>query len=299
MVETLSSDLLNVLAQNYPLDLTHAPIRLTGGYECDVWRIGEIVIRICPAWRSEAEIRWIYDYVSRCAVSVSEVIAPIQTYSGKMFVVYNERIVLVFPFIEGEIMDTEQPALRWQAAQTLARIHRMPNNLSNDQQRPVSRATKPTDIPKQANPKYIQDDDLDAWYNEFVERDDLQMGMMHGDYYRGNILCRNGGIVGIIDWDECAYGAIIYEIAWAMWEICHTGFRFDAYKSLGFLYHYLQINPVPFYDLQAIIPLIRLRLRYEILRSVAMEEAGQQWDNLYRQSQILAFQQLKDITFLN
>lgn len=285
----------NLLAQHYAIPFDDMRIELTGGYECDVWRVGYYVVRMCPAWRSEAELVWTYNFVESCAKSVPEVVAPIKTTSGETFIFHDDRAVLIFPFVEGEKLELSNKDLIWQSAQVLAKIHRASDYLPANSERPLSKRDAPQDQP---DPKSIQDPDLDAWYNEFTAGE-LVMGMTHGDYYRGNILCKGNHIVGVIDWDECEYVPIINEIAWATWELCHTdsGDELDTMKAARFLYAYVQVYPQMIHEMKYIVPLIRYHLRYEIRRSIAYEQAGLAWDDAYRQSEIRAFKNLRKLIF--
>jgi Ser/Thr protein kinase RdoA (MazF antagonist) len=43
--------------------------------------------------------------------------------------------------------------------------------------------------------------------------------LVHGDYGAGNVLLRNGDIVGVIDWDFCAFHERVYDLAYSLfWE---------------------------------------------------------------------------------
>ena len=47
------------------------------------------------------------------------------------------------------------------------------------------------------------------------------MGSTTGDYYRRNLLVRDGVVQGVIDWDEARPGPLIAEVAFAAWEFGH------------------------------------------------------------------------------
>lgn len=290
--------LKQVLQIHYDLPFEGDWSTLTGGYECDIWRVGQIVVRICPEWRSDAELDWVYHHVSMVGEQIPEVVAPIKTKNDAYFIRFENRPVAVFPYIKGELLDRNNPELLHHSAELLAKIHKASSSITENTTRPRSHPTAPTDIPIQDDPKYIQDPQLDAWYNDFMASDNLTMGLMHGDYYRGNILYNGDVINGVIDWDGLTYGAIIYEVAWATWELCHTesGDFLDIETFISFMRNYLQENKsLSHHELQAIIPLIRYHLRYEIRRSLAAEEAGDDWDDDYRQQEIRAFNNLRNV----
>ncbi len=300
MLENIPIDMQEALIHHYERPFENQCERLTGGYECDVWRIRadnlDYIVRICPEWRQAEDIRRIYDYVKIVADYVSEVIAPIPTRTGHHLFDYQGRGILLFPFVAGDMLDRENTMLIRHSAETLARIHiaslDLPENIIDNA------PSAPSLTLNREDPKSIQDPELDRWYNEFINREDLMMGMMHGDYYRGNILCDDNHIYGVIDWDECYYGAIIREVAWATWEMCHTetGDNLDMKKVISFLVTYAQTNHrISRMKFNAIIPLIRYHLRYEIRRSFVMEEAGQDWDNDYREQEIRAFNNLRNL----
>ena len=41
-------------------------------------------------------------------------------------------------------------------------------------------------------------------------------GIVHGDFYRGNLLVDDGFIVGLIDWDEARVDDYVTEFAWSI-----------------------------------------------------------------------------------
>lgn len=302
MLENIPADMQEALIHHYERPFENQWERLTGGYECDVWRVRadnrDYVVRVCPEWRKAEDIRRIYDYVKIVADYISEVIAPIQTRTGHHFFDYQARGILLFPFVAGNMLDRDNMTLICQSAETLARIHvtslDLPQNIIDNAQ------SAPSLTLNREDPKSIQDPALDRWYNDFINRDDLVMGMMHGDYYRGNILYDENYVLGVIDWDECYYGAIIREFAWATWEMCHTDAcdNLDMKKVISFLLIYAQTdNRVSRIGFNAIIPLIRYHLRYEIRRSFVLEDNGQDWDNGYREQEIRAFNNLRNLIF--
>lgn len=288
------------LQSQYPFSFDGDWSKLTGGYECDIWRVGQYVVRICPEWRSDAELDWVYRHVAMIGEQIPEVVSPIKTKDDTYFIRFENRPVVIFPYIEGELLDRNNPELLRQAAELLAQIHNTSSRSLENITRPPSDPSAPTEVPLQNDPKYIQDPQLDTWYNQFMASENLKMGLMHGDYYRGNILCDGDVINGVIDWDELTYGEIIREIAWATWEQCHTesGDYLDIERARLFVTTYQGINnTLSSFEYKAIIPLIRYHLRYEIRRSFAAEEAGEDWDEDYRQQEIRAFNNLRNLVF--
>lgn len=279
----------DVLETAYSLSFDGEWTQLDGGYECDVWKVDSLIVRMCPEWRTDAELRWVYDLVTHCAQHIPQVIAPIKTKDGQPFIRINNRPVLVFSFIEGSRDNT----LITEAAKALANIHKAAMDwpqLNTPRPSPAQPKVQVID------PEYLKDSELDTWQNTTYANMSKTKGIMHGDFYAGNILCKNRRITGIIDWDECRDGPIIEEVAWAMWEFCHTGDILDTDKAKAFLNAHHESNPILSQsEYQAIIPLIRNHLRYEIRRSLAAEQNGDDWDDDYRQMEIRAFRNLQQL----
>lgn len=70
--------------------------------------------------------------------------------------------------------------------------------------------------------------------------------LRHGDFWPGNVLCQEGKITGIIDWEECCQGDPLADLAIS---------RLDIWWILGreaserFTDHYLELNPIDSHDL--------------------------------------------------
>lgn len=84
--------------------------------------------------------------------------------------------------------------------------------------------------------------------------------LLHGDYWPGNILWRNGKLVGVVDWEDSFLGNPLYDLAIARLELSWI-FSLDimdeftrAYLSLN----NLNISQLAFWDLWAALRFIRL-----------------------------------------
>ena len=75
--------------------------------------------------------------------------------------------------------------------------------------------------------------------------------LLHGDYWPGNILWRDGRIVAVIDWEDAAWGDPLSDLAGGRLELL---WKYDAQASDRFLEHYLrqtELNTanLPFWEL--------------------------------------------------
>jgi aminoglycoside phosphotransferase (APT) family kinase protein len=106
--------------------------------------------------------------------------------------------------------------------------------------------------------------ELDQWLRSWHDNHaaDEQVGWMHRDFFPGNILCRQGEIVGLVDWDEVEWGPLITELAWSVWEFgkSPTGDTLLLDRALEFLGAYRRAGG-PIEPSNSLIPLIRDRLR--------------------------------------
>jgi aminoglycoside phosphotransferase (APT) family kinase protein len=80
-----------------------------------------------------------------------------------------------------------------------------------------------------------------------------QPALLHGDYWPGNILCRDGRVLAIIDWEDASRGDPLADVANCRMEIAWT-YGFDAMQA--FTSHYLALTSIsggdlPHWDLAA------------------------------------------------
>ncbi len=135
---------------------------------------------------------------------------------------------IVVEYIEGtsEFKPTDLRGFIHQLARHLANIHTM--NLTNvDLSFLPQQAAKITKIVSQ--PSAMLDDSLDegriraTLQTVWPPPQHNQSGLLHGDYWPGNILWRDNYLVGLIDWEDAAFGDPLadlgntrLEILWAL-----------------------------------------------------------------------------------
>ena len=71
-----------------------------------------------------------------------------------------------------------------------------------------------------ADPNALHDPALDEWWASVGPG--LTRGPTHGDYYRRNLLCTGGRIVGVIDWHDASIRSLAVELAGATFELCRS-----------------------------------------------------------------------------
>lgn len=278
----------------YELRFTGGWVRLTGGEESEVWSVDadrSFIVRIGPTWRTSDELQWVHDLTAHCAASIPEAVAPIRARDGSSVFRFHDHPVSLYPYVEGEPLDTENQELCLSAARLLARIHRTASTWQGGQ-RPPSRSTAPQPIPVERWPEVFIDPELDRWHDSISH---LTTGPIHGDYYCTNLLCIGEEIRGVIDWDEARIAPLMAEIGWCTWEFAQTpsGDELDDDRARAFLNAYFEAgSPCPRAEADHTIPFIRWRLRSESLLALAAVERGEDLDMEYTQQQMRAFERL-------
>lgn len=77
--------------------------------------------------------------------------------------------------------------------------------------------------------------------------------LLHGDFWPGNILWREGEIVGVLDWEECEVGEPLSDLAISRLD-CYWAYGEDAMVALTDAYARLsgrEMSQLPYWDLWA------------------------------------------------
>ncbi|MEV4222365.1 phosphotransferase [Nonomuraea sp. NPDC049725] len=225
--------------------------RLHGGEESAAYRLDGHVIRVGPVGRSAAESEWCHAIARHAAAGLPEAVAPLPAADGTAtVVVVAGRPISCWPYVEGSWADSDVPAQREAGARLLARLHRslagfrpgprpvpafQESGLYGPPPRPeaepkepgLERQTKDPGLekPEPKNPSLepqsgdpdLQDPELDRWLVACHAAHPVRHPL-HGDYYTGNTLVRDGRIVAVYDWDESFVGAPELELAAAALE---------------------------------------------------------------------------------
>ncbi len=272
-----------------------ALVRLEGGDEAVVLRAettaGPLVVHVSPPWRTRAELAWVHAVARHAQRSVPQVVAPI-AHGGETVFACDGRLVAVFPFVEGELLNRDDPLLRADAARLLAAIHRALLTWRGGT-RPASSAGKPAPPP---DPPELHDPALDAWWVKARERA-FVVSATHGDYYRRNLLCAERRIVGVIDWHDAAVGPLALELAGATFELCRDDHHvLDLDRADAFVMAYRAADgPVPDRELAMLLPLMRVWIRSDVRSSLATDPAIAA--NGYAARQLRAFRELATCTW--
>ncbi len=289
--------LARTIATSYGVSLGEAtPVE--AGDEAITWRVeGQppLLIHQSPRWRSVAELGWVHALVARVATHIPEAIPPLRNRDGHTFVEHEGTLVTMYPYIAGTHLDRDNPSHRDAAAAFLARLHGVLLTLATPP-RPAPDPESPWAAVLR-DPRELADPALDEWHASLEQLAGLQRGLVHGDYYRRNLLWANGRIVAVVDWHEAHTDLLLAEVANAAWQFGKdpSGRDLATDRARSFLDRYADAGGVAeVTQRDLVLPLIRWRLREEVRLSDVLSARGFLVDEPYREALIVAFSSLRD-----
>ncbi|HTT92999.1 MAG TPA: phosphotransferase [Acidimicrobiales bacterium] len=267
------------------------PVRLLrqvfNGEHAEVWQAsvedGQLAVHVSPAWRRPSQLAWCHAVARYAGCRVPAVVVPLES-KGSTYTRWRGHLVSAFPWVEGTMANRTDPAQVQGAGALLAEVHAALLDWPTGDRPPnLGRPRAPEVVPD------LADAGLDTWWAD--KAGGLVHGLYHGDYYRRNLLVREGVIQGVIDWDEARPGPLIGEVAFAAWEFGHDHElnlvadqfqRFvDAYRGLA--------RHLPDHEYDLVAGAVRVMLRDNI--SYALLHGATLNDD-YQRRQVRAFWQL-------
>ena len=165
---------------------------------------------------------------------------------------------LVIAYIEGkpEFATSNLPDLIFQLATQLSRIHQVDGSKLDvsflPQQANISAQklrARPANVDESLDEGLIRDALEAVW--PFPQRNTSVL--LHGDFWPGNILWRDGQLVAVIDWEDAALGDPLADVANSRLEILWA-FGIDAMQSFTHQYQSMttiDFTHLPYWDLCA------------------------------------------------
>jgi len=165
---------------------------------------------------------------------------------------------LVIEYIEGkpEFAPADLPGLIFQLATQLSRIHQVDCSKLDvsflPQQATISAQklrARPANVDESLDEGHIRDALEAAW----PLRERNTSVLLHGDFWPGNILWRDGQLVAVIDWEDAALGDPLADVANSRLEILWA-FGLDAMQSFTQQYQSMttiDFTHLPYWDLCA------------------------------------------------
>ena len=274
--------LLRALEERYGLEGYEASERLAGGYANDIFRLegpaGPLVLRLQHPPLQPERLRWEHDVVRRLAEQLPEVPAPLPARDGTTFFRHERFAVWLLPFVDGAPGRDGGVRERGEAAALLGRLHRFGGELDVSPwrgQKQLADLAWPETAPGYSGPLAGREEEAAAaraWAVAFVAETAAARkpasGLVHGDYFAGNVLFRDGHAVAVLDWEELAVDWTAYDLASGSWEFCaDAAGELDLEAMEEFVAAYRDAGgtvPVEADDL--LVPLIRVKRIVELLR---------------------------------
>ncbi|TCC30858.1 hypothetical protein E0H92_37765 [Kribbella speibonae] len=258
VMQAVPEALMAEVRDRYGVVAEHAEV-IGGGTASKLWRLDSVpsvVVRL-SRYYGLPEQQWSCRVAAEFAGKVPEVIAPLVAGDGAAVFLWQGWPITVWPFVTGAPLDRQKPVERRRAARLLARLH------ASARVFPSLGEGVPPEVEDSEAERLFPDCELDQWLRWWAGHNgDEPVGWMHRDFFPGNVLCRDGRIVGVVDWDEVEWGPLINELAWSVWEFGKSpaGDALDLDHAQEFLTEYQQAGG-PVRTSTALIPLIRARLR--------------------------------------
>lgn len=286
-MQAIPEELLVEVRDRYGVVADSAEV-IGGGTASKLWRLHSdppVVVRLSQYYPLEDQ-RWSCRVATAFAGQISEAIAPLNASDGGAVFLWQGQPITVWPHVTGTPLDRQIPAERRQAARLLARLHKSARAF------PTLGEGQPPKRDDTAAQQLLPDRELDEWLLSWQNGSGEQVGWIHRDFFPGNVLCRDGQVVGLVHWDEVEFGPLVNELATVVWEFAKSPAS-DALvlaQAREFLAEYERAGgPVrPSNDL---IPLIRERLR----RDIAFWRRVQAADPAEDRAKVEAFRKLRDV----
>lgn len=141
---------------------------------------------------------------------------PVKTILGKNYVVYKNRMIALFYFIEGEPLKIFNANCLYEIGKYLGKFHSFSLNQELNRKSRIDLQFyynkinfNKLNIPLGEKRKILKT------YDEIKNFDFslLPRGIVHNDIFPDNVLIKNNHIVGILDFNEAQSGAFIFDIA--------------------------------------------------------------------------------------
>lgn len=259
--------MLTTLGAAYGLDIHSASV-LVGGYDewASSWLLdtdaGALVVRLDRSLAPETA-GWLGGVIDRAARAGVPCHAPLPAREEAIPVTADGVTVTVTPYETGVNLDRDDPAQVESAGAVLGRLHGALRGTTEDRPSPSPWAA--CLWPGDSDPSELRDPALDEWHDAFVSSagTSFASGVVHGDFWAGNLLWSGGEIAAVIDWSEARVDALSRELAWATWEFGHDDARLlDVDRARTFLRGYREVTgPWEPGLREALISLMRVELR--------------------------------------
>lgn len=207
---------------------------------------------------------WISDTAERAARAGVPCRPPLRGADGQIAFAMEDAAVTVHRFVEGSTLDRDDPVQVTAAGSTLGHLHAA--LLGCRSNRPERSPWDPSLWAADHDPPALRDPKLDAWHARLTADSghDLRRGVIHGDYWAGNLVWDAGRVASVLDWSEARVDVIARELPWSTFEFGHDGTnrRLDIERARTFLGGYRAVaGPLDASLAEVLVPLMRVEVR--------------------------------------
>ena len=172
-----------------------------------VLRSGAYVIR--DAQVSVDSVRWEHDLVSFLAPRVPEVVPPLRAYDGNTFLVVDDNVISVMPYVAAERAKRDDPRIQAEIPRLLARLHGAAAEWPAARPRPAGRPSW-RELDWVANETWdwnviertpLLERGYSASFEWLSTARGLTESAIHGDFHPDNLFASTRGIEALLDWE--------------------------------------------------------------------------------------------------
>ena len=275
------------VADRYGVALPPRWEQVLGGTSGAVFRTGEFIVRL---EHTELEsVQWEHAFLRFLAEEIDQVVDPLVALDGSTFYVDDGRIVSVFPFLDGEELRSQEPLFRHELPVLLARLHRRAQAWPVADQRPGVPSLRERDwdrndwwdwrVVEKSPPLERAFDELREW----VAGAELCVCAIHGDFHAGNVLVRDGGVAGIVDWQYARRDWPAFELAGMVWDLSSDGESTTLDPDLRDEVVRRYVDAGGPGEPRALVQLMRLESLVSALISLTRAARGESWNREFTQ----------------
>ncbi|MFA5107440.1 MAG: homoserine kinase [Patescibacteria group bacterium] len=107
----------------------------------------------------------------------------------------------------------------------------------------------------------------------------LPTGIIHGDLHEQNVVFRHGHVSGVLDFDQCAYGTIIADVATEIVWWCFRDTLYHAHLAQAFLKGYQSQRTITSEEIQSLWLALKLAItRLELIAREREQRSREQFE---------------------